>query len=567
MNTEQTETPLTAQAADVKPLKSISSIWLIPFIAVLIGGWMVYYQWSNEGPLITIQFESAEGMEAGKTKIKSRHVNVGEVTAISLNDGSAGVTITARLAKNAAHLLIEDTDFWVVSPQITHTGVSGLSTLISGVYIEVSPGVNDQKRTDFIALVDPPVTPAGTPGLHITLNSNDQFAYSKGDPIIYKGLTVGRFEDIYFNFEERIVYYNAFIKAPYHELVTSNTKFWDVSGLQLDLTADGLSVNTGNFETLLTNGVTFDVPEGMAHGKKITERTDFNIYDDYKTASDERYKESIKYVVFVSDSIRGLRVGAPVEYRGIHVGQVESVDMLQKQDKTNQPLFTDAIKIPVLVSFQPGRVGLPDNQQGVARMQQQHRLWVKQGLKASLKTGNLLTGSLFIDMQHYPDQPVDTIDQYGDYAVIPTIDDGFSQITKKAGQFMDSLNDLPLERISGNANQLMEEFTQTAKALTDTAKELQGASKNLEALLSDANQQQVSQQLADALKNVATLTRDISAGSTGYEDLRKTLSAMTQAMHELRPLLKQLKHQPNGLVFDPGTQDPIEPKKHSGDPQ
>ncbi|MCJ8271593.1 MAG: MlaD family protein, partial [Psychrosphaera sp.] len=196
MNTEQTETPKTAQTANVKPLKSISSIWLIPFIAVLIGGWMVYYQWSNEGPLITIQFESAEGMEAGKTKIKSRHVNVGEVTAISLNDGSNGVTITARLAKNAAHLLIDDTDFWVVSPQITHTGVSGLSTLISGVYIEVSQGVNDEKRTDFIALEDPPVTPPGTPGLHITLNSNDQFAYSKGDPIIYKGLTVGQFEDI-----------------------------------------------------------------------------------------------------------------------------------------------------------------------------------------------------------------------------------------------------------------------------------------------------------------------------------------------------------------------------------
>jgi paraquat-inducible protein B len=565
MNTEQTQDQNQAQDAQIKPLKSISSIWLIPFVAVLIGGWMVYYQWSNEGPLITIQFESAEGMEAGKTKIKSRHVNIGEVTSITLNDGSAGVTITARLAKNAAHLLIDDTEFWVVSPQITHTGVSGLSTLISGVYIEVSPGSDDKMRTAFTALIDPPVTPAGTPGLHITLNSNDQFAYSKGDPIIYKGLTVGQFEDIYFNFEERIVYYNAFIKAPYHELVTSNTKFWDVTGLQIDLTADGLSVNTGNFETLLTNGVTFDVPEGMEHGEKITERTDFDIYQNYKTASDERYKESIKYVVFVSNTIRGLRVGAPVEYRGIHVGQVESVDMLQRQDKTEQPLFTEAIKIPILVSFQPGRVGLPDNAQGVARMKQQHSLWVKQGLKASLKTGNLLTGSLFIDMQHYPDQPVDTIDNFGEYAVIPTIDDDFSQITKKAGQFIDSLNELPLERISGNANQLMEEFTQTARALTDTAKDLQGASKNLETLLSDVNQQQVSQQLTDALKNMAILTRDLSAGSTGYEDLRKTLSAVTQSMQELRPLLKQLKHQPNGLVFDPGTQDPIEPKKHSGD--
>ena len=191
-------------------------------------------------------------------------------------------------------------------------------------------------------------------------------------------------------------------------------------------------------------------------------------------------------------------------------------------------------------------------------------LQVKNGLKVSLATGNLLTGSLFIDMQHYPDQPVDEVSTFKGYRIIPTTTDEFAQIAAKAGRFMDSLNSLPMEKLSNNTNELLLEITQTAKTLTQTAQALQGAGTNLEQLLSDANRQALSQQLKATLKDVATLTRDISAGSTGYEDLRKTLSSLTEVMHELRPLLKQLKHQPNGLIFDSGSADVIEPKKHSG---
>jgi paraquat-inducible protein B len=562
MNTQQATEP---PKADIKPLKSISSIWIIPVVAVLIGAWMVYFQWANEGPLITIEFKTAEGMEAGKTKIKSRNVNVGEVESITLNKNSDGVTLKVRMDKSAAHLAVEDTEFWVVSPKITHAGISGLSTLISGVYIEIEPGSEKTLKTEFVALEDPPVTPSGTPGLHITLNSNDQFAYSKGDPILYKGLTVGQFEDIYFNLYERIVYYNAFIKAPYHELVTSNTKFWDATGVKINLKADGLSVQTGNLETLLTNGVTFDVPIGMDMGEQITERTDFDIFTSYDAASDHRFKASIEYVVMVSDTIRGLNVGAPVEYRGVHIGQVESTNILKQQERPQ--LFEGDLKIPVLISLQPGRVGLPDNQSGIDIMDRQNAHWVKLGLKATLKTGNLLTGSLFVDLQHYLEQPVATIDRFDEYRIIPTVSDGFSQITAKAAQFMDSLNELPMDKLSGNANELLLAITKTAKELTQTASELSGASKNLSVLLADANKQKLSELLTVTLRNVATLTKDLSSGSTGYEDLRKTLSALTESMHELRPLLKQLKQQPNGLVFDPGSPDTIEPKMYKGDNQ
>jgi len=573
--TNNQSTDISNENSDVSPakieqIKSISMIWFVPFIALLIGAWMVYYQWSNEGPLITIAFDSAEGMEIGKTKIKTINVDIGEVKNIVLNENADGVIVTVRMAKNAEKLLNKNSDFWLVSPQISHTGISGLSTLISGVYIEFSPASiygeeADELALEFIALKDPPVTPPGTPGLHLTLNSNDQFAYSKGDPIIYKGLTVGQFEHIYFNFEERIVYYNAFIKAPYHQLVTTNTKFWDVSGMRMDLTADGLSIQTGNIETMLTNGVTFDVPKGMENGEEITERTDFDIYANYKAADDERYKNSIEYVVLVSNTIRGLNVGAPVEYRGVLMGHVKSVNLLAKRNNNRTQPFDEDIKIPILISLQPGRVGLPDNEIGVRMMEEQHELWIKDGLRASLKTGSLLTGSLFIDFQHYPnlsteDKNIKITDfessQYDKYTIIPSVDDEFSQITAKATQFIDNLNALPLEKISGNTNKLITEFTQTAKSF-------QSVSDNLSKVLDDVNQQQLSQELKTTLQSYTKLSKDLSSGSKGYEDLRQTLSALTKVMNELQPLLNQLKHQPNGLIFESGKADEIEPKKHN----
>jgi len=546
----------TNSEADIQPMKSISSIWFVPVIAVFMGLWMVYYQWSTGGPLINIEFTSAAGLVAGKTKIKYRNVDVGEVTKISLNEKSDGVLIVARIKKSAEKLLVEDSKFWVVSPKITLAGISGLSTLISGEFIEIEPGKSDKAKFDYTGLDDPPVTPAGTPGLHITLNSKDQFAYSKGDPIIYKGLAVGKFEDIHFNFYERVVYYNAFIKAPYHQLVTSNTKFWDVSGFQIDLNADGLSVNTGNVQSLITNGVTFGIPTGLDIGESITERAYFDIYPNYETADDERYKESVEIVILVSDSIRGLKVGAPVEYRGVHIGKVISTNMLAKT--APDEMLKHEIKIPVLIGLQPGRVGLPDNAIGVARMTEQNRFWVKQGLKATLTTGNLLTGRLFVELQHFNDQPLDKLETYAGFPVMPIITNEFSQIAGKAGKFMDSLNKLPLDSLSNNANQLFKEFTQTAK-------ELQGLSQNLEKLLADANSEKLSQQLSKTLKNISNLTNDFSSGSKGYEDIRKSLKALKDTMQELSPLLKQLNHQPNGLIFNSGQKDTIEPKKHTGE--
>lgn len=541
--------------AKILPLRSISNIWLVPIVAVLIGAWMMYQHVSSLGPLITIEFETAEGIEAGKTKIKTRHVDIGEVESISLNNTSDGVIVTARMAPDAAKLLVADTVFYLVSPKITHAGVSGLSTILSGVHIEMDAGILDKPQEHYTALYDPPVTDRSTPGLHITLNSNDQFAYAKGDPIIYKGLTVGQFEDIYFNFDERVVYYNAFIKAPYHQLITSNTRFWDVSGLQIDLNADGLSVNTGNIQTLLTNGVTFGVPDGMPVGDRISKREYFDIYPDYEAADNERYKETVEYVVEVSNTIRGLQVGAPVEYRGVLVGHVLSTNILEPDSKE---LFDEDLKIPVLIGMQPGRVGLPDDSNGAEVMDAQNRLWIQQGMKAQLKTGNLLTGSQFIELQHYPDEQAGEISYYNGIPTIPTTVNEFAQITDKAERFLENLNSIPMDQLSDNTNVLLQELAQTAR-------ELQQTSQSIDAFINGRDQQAIAVKLNQALHNIALMTRDFSAGSKSYEQLNQSLKTLNGVMFELQPVLNQLKNRPNSLLFDDGEgKQDIEPGKYGG---
>lgn len=538
--------------AEIKEVKSISKLWFLPLVALLIGCWMLYYQWSNQGSLITIHFLSAEGIEAGKTKIKFLNVNIGDVKSVQLNEDGDDVLVTARMSKAAEKLLVKDSQFWVVSPKVSLDGISGLSTIISGVYIQLSRGVSTEYKDKFYALESPPVTPLGTPGLHITLNSNDQFAYEKGDPITYKGLTVGQFEDIYFNFEERVVYYNAFIKAPYHKLITTNTKFWDITGLNVDLKADGLSIKTGNLETILSNGVTFDVPTGMPAGERVTDRYNFDIYESYQTASDQRYKHYLEYVVLVSDTVRGLVVGAPVEYRGITIGQVTSINITPEKNR----FFTEDFKIPVLIRVHPGRIGLTDDQAGLDTMQKQHVHWIKNGLKAMLRTGNLLTGSLFIELQHHENEAIDTIDKFNNYTVIPTAEDQFSNILAKVEEFIDKLNKLPLNNTVGNVDDTLANIN----AMTADIAEV---SETMTTLLNNLDQAQLGKELTATLKSISHLTKDFSADSVGYQQLNNTLKSLSSVLQELEPVLIQLKQQPNSLMFNSGQTQILEPKKYT----
>jgi paraquat-inducible protein B len=538
------------EKALIRPVRTVSKIWLVPIVAFLIGVWMVYYQWSNQGPIITIEFKTATGLEAGKTKIKTRNVDIGLVKKIKLTGDLSGVLVTVRMDKNVAPILHSDNQFWIVSPKVSLSGVSGLGTILSGPYVNMAPGVEKQRSEQFIALEAPPVTPKGTPGLHVTLNSESEFAYKKGDPVVYKGIKVGEFEDIFFNFEERVVYYNTFIEAPYHTLITTNTKFWDISGVQMELGASGVKVSTGSLETLLTNGVTFGIPEGMPKGQEISERSFFDIHPTHNSASEERFKLSAEYVILVKDTVRGLHVGAPVEYRGLVIGKVISINSI---NSTQDGLLEQGYDIPVVISIQPGRVQQPDNVIGLEFIRKQTNLWIERGLRATLKTGNLLTGALFVDLQHYPDAPRLKAQTLQGYEVIPTMTDEFSEITAKVTAILDSINEIKLNDISENANNMLLQIAQAAQAFQSTA-------DTADRLITSMSEEKISATLAETLQNLSQLTQDYSADSETYDELNKTMQTLQSTLQDFQPLLLQLNSTPNSLIFTDGDGPRLIPK-------
>lgn len=539
--------------ADISPIKGISWLWFIPLLSIVVGAWMVYDKWDNQGPLITIEFPIADGLEEGKTKIKTRNVDVGQVEKITLNENLDGVTVTVRMSKEVSRLLVEGTQFWVVQPRIGLSGVSGLGTLLSGQYIEFSPGKSDSRLEHFQGLDKPPLTPLGTPGLHITLNAEGEFSFSEGDPIYYQGYRVGKIEDLYFNTSERMIYYNAFIEAPYHDLVTSNTRFWNTTGIRAELTQDGVSIQTGPLEAVIQGGISFSVPEGEVLGDKVTERSYYYIYPSRSAIYEKKYTFSIAYVVMIEGSVAGLRVGAPVMYRGLPIGKVLRIDYLQE----GRNLLDKGMKIPVFIELDAGRLGLPDSEEGSKQAKREVNHWIDQGLTATLKSQNFLLGQQLLELS-YDERPHDVeLAHFNDIPVIPSGRDSISKMTDSIASILGKFDELPIESIGEKVDQFLKDSSSTLSSIDQLV-------KSGEDVVIDVKNQELIKTLKDTLAEINSLAQSFSKDSQTHGDIQHLLNTVSDAFSELKPLLTELKNKPNGLVFTSGEGPEPEPtrKKH-----
>lgn len=535
--------------AKVKPLTSISKIWLIPIVALFIGAWMIFFHLYSKGPLITISFNTAEGVEIGKTKIKIKNVDVGVVEDIELSEKLDRVIVTARIHKQDSKFLTTGSDFWVVKPRVGKGGISGLSTILSGAYIEFAPGLTDEKADSFEGLDSAPVTPSGTKGLHVTLESGAFRSLDVGDQVLFHGVEVGRIEYVYFNTEERRVYYDAFIESPHDELITTNTKFWELNGFEIELSANGIEVQTGTLETMISGGVTFDVPNKMPRGERVTRRKVFTVYPSKNSINDNQYRYSLQFILLFDDSIRGLKPGAPVEYRGIKIGNVTRTDIDYKQISN---ILDKNTFIPVMISLEPGRMGFDDSEQILPKVKEEIKNLIKKGLRGALGTGNLLTGSKYIELQ-YEQGVTHDIEEFDTLTVIPTLEGQFSQILKKVSNIMDKLYKLPLEPMIISADD-------TLKQLSKTLTDFSTASKQLEILLKQSTDTELVNTLQETLDNFSRLARDFSSGSKTNEELQSTLRFMRKNLQELEPLLRQLNQKPNSLIFSNQKNEDIVPE-------
>ncbi|HIF9137720.1 TPA: intermembrane transport protein PqiB [Photobacterium damselae] len=534
--------------AEVKNLKQVSAIWIIPIVALAIGIWMLAQYITSKGPEITLKMPTAEGIEVGKTQIKSLNVKVGVVTNIQLSDDYSYITVTARMNKDADRMLRDDTLFWVVKPRIGKEGISGLDTLLSGSYIELQPGKSDIKKYNFKVLDVPPIAPPDTKGLRVVLTNKEAGKLSVGDPVLYEGFTVGRVEQVSFNTNTKLANYHLFIFQPYDSLIQTTTKFWLASGVDFQMSASGINVKIGSLESLITGGVSFGLPDGVSSGEKVTTQNEkYRLYDNMKQVTEGMYDQYLPYVMLFKESIRGLQPGAPVEYRGVRIGTVEKVPF---KLPTNKHGFSNKM-IPILVHIELGRITQLGGHETLEGLKADLQEEFKTGLRATLKTGSLITGALFIDLNVDPDEKAPKLQSFDGYDIFPTKAGGFAEVQKQVTDLLKKLNNLPVEKTVNSLN----------STLAATEKTLQSAERvtaDLDRLLKQKDTQQLPADIRQSLKEIQHTLNSYGPNGAPYQNLEGALNQFQYVMQELQPVLKQINKKPNSLIFGGDkTADPI----------
>lgn len=522
----------------------LSPVWIVPLVAILIGLWLVYDNYAQRGPLITLEMPSAEGIEAGKTLIKTRNVEVGRVESVRLSDDLSHTVITAQMSHDAERMLNEGSNFWVVKPRIGREGISGLGTVLSGAYIQLQPGRSDEPQYHFQVLENPPVAPPGAEGIRINLVSQIGNSLRVGDPITYQGFTVGRVEDATFDPEEREMRHRLFIESPYDVLITENTRFWKASGIDLSLDSQGFSVNIESLETLLGGGVTFGIPEDIPMGAPAEPDTTYTLYADAESALQGTFDSYLEYVLLIDDTVRGLSSGAPVEYRGVRVGTVANVPW---HFTAPQPDTRQRFAIPVLIRIEPQRLGSVNEDGKPIDLDQWRerfkKMFTDYGLRASLESGNLLTGALFVDLNFRDDVDEYTPETFEGRTVFPTVSTGFAQIEQKVSNLLDKLNGLEIEPILDKLDQNLA----TSQATLD---EVRATAESLQSLLSDPAVQEIPGNINASLRELQRTLEGVSPESPAYRELTGTLESLEALLRDLQPVARTLRENPNALIFD-----------------
>ncbi len=541
----------SSPTASIKSTRRISAIWTVPILAVILGAWMLVHSYRNQGPEIEIRFSRADGIVAGKTMIKARSVDVGIVDSVYLSDDYKDVVVKARLKKEGTALLRQDTRFWVVRPRIGAGGISGIGTLFSGAYIELAPGEGKPGKRAFTGLDDRPLTPNGSPGQRVTLLGKEAGSVSAGDPVLYKGYRVGQVESGTFDPERQSFKYQVFIEAPYNELLTDASSFWNVSGMAIEADSSGIAVRAGSLETIISGGVAFDLPDGIRPGEPVTDDSEFILYPNFASINEQPYQFFSEYLLLFDTSVRGLKPGAPVEYRGLQVGSVVGVSFQYLPGEVS--IAREEIPAPVLIRLDPGRLEWPDNPESQLALENDLVRRVDHGLRATLKTGSLLTGRLYVSLDFFPDAEPARIELAGDYFTLPTRSTGLEQIEQKVVTTLDMLRDLPLAS-------MLEESEKAVKQIESTLALAETALEELSAAMKEKSVDELPDALKATLEQLRTTLSGISPHSAMYQDLGLAAARLSAALRNIEQLSETVQNRPSSLIFSkPAKSDP-EPK-------
>ena len=511
-------------------------VWVIPIVAALIGGWLAVKTILEKGPTITITFKTAEGLEAGKTKVRYKNVDVGEVKAIKLSKDRQGVVVTVELVKESEPYLLDDTRFWVVRPRIAGGQVSGLGTLFSGSYIGVDLGKSGNKLRDFVGLEIPPIVTGDVPGRQFMLHADTLGSLQIGSPVYFRQESVGSVTAHEVNKDGQGVTFMIFINAPYDQYVNADTRFWNASGIDVTLDATGVKVDTQSIVSILIGGIAFETLAGSVRQPPAEENHEFLLANDRAAAMKHQDTVAVPFQFHFSQSIRGLSIGAPVEFRGIVVGEVKSIG-IELTEAHND------FRFPVGVVLYPGRLlAMLKSATSEFRMDEEGRRirWdamVTKGLRGQLRTSNLLTGQLYVALDMFRDVPEAKMDWTATPPIIPTVAGGLEEFQSTLTSIAKKIDRMPLEQIGGDLRQTLQSFNRT---LVSTEQAVKRLDKDLAPTAKST--------LDDARRMLTTAERTLATDAPLQQDLRTSLRELARAAQSLRELTDLLERQPESLI-------------------
>ena len=458
----------------------LSLVWVIPIVAALVGVWVAVTRVLSEGPQITIVLQSAEGLEAGKTKVRYNGVEIGTLTTLRLSDDHERVITTVQMAPKTEGFLVADTKFWVVRPRISGANVTGLGTLISGAYIGVEIGASKEHKREFVALETPPIISGEIPGRFFVLKTPDLGSLDLGTPVFFRRLQVGQVASYKLDPDGKFLTVKVFVRTPFDQYVNPETRFWHASGVDVSLSAGGLKVQTQSVLSILIGGIAFETAPAAPVLSPAAENTVFTLYGTRDAAFEPAAQHPQTYQLIFNESVRGLTPGATVEFRGIPIGEVAEV-------RAQIDLKTFEFSVPVTIHLDPRRLGVNvlDAQPGVNLEIVRRRLidsLVSHGVRAQLRTGSLLTGAVFVAFDVFPGSPPAKVDWSQQPVRLPTVPGQLQATEATVEEILEKVNKMPLKQIGDNLQKSLADLDMTlvsARGALDTANATLGNANNL----------------------------------------------------------------------------------------
>lgn len=549
MNEEKTGTEKAGDTAEIVPApKKVrqqdwipSLIWLIPILAAVIGISLAVNTWIQRGPEITITFSSAEGLEAGKTKVKYKEVDIGTVQSIKLSEDRSQVLVTVLLTQEAKGFTATDSRFWVVRPRIAGSGISGLNTLLFGAYIGADAGIETERGDKFVGLEVPPIITRDASGKQYALHATDIGSLDIGSPVYYRRIKVGQVTAFDLDEDGKGITIRIFVNTPYDKFVGINTRFWHASGFDMQINANGFTLNTQSLATVVLGGLSFQSPEENP-GPSAKENTAFVLAASQVEALKEEDGEAEIILLNFKQSVRGLTPGAEVSFRGLVLGHVKSIG-IEYDPKTRE------FSMPVLMEVYPARLGrkfIEDRKQSKYTPQQRLQFMINRGLGAQLRTGNFLTGQVYIALDFFPkvipvkknaSRNIAAMEAPGALLQLPTIPSSADEIQTQVSEIASKLSKVPFDQIGNDLQESLKVLKQTLNSTGQLAEKL-----------NNDVAPEITLAMKDLHKTLNAAERTLSADAPLQQDLRQTLQELTRAAASLRILTDYFQRHPESVI-------------------